>query len=230
MARKHKFEVRPRKEFMMPGKIVTAENPEKAMMDPMGGNKIGSIVIDIAEGRWYLIPQKGYWTRLAVKINEEAVSPFDPDPQRRMAVAKACEKECQIYDKNQTNKYSNFDDQLEQYKKAYAKSKKEAVKEREAFKKEAVTKVAKCLVECTLSESALYNGEKRKSNNSIMTAERLLKEATKLAYASCTPGIEQPNSAMLAVTDARQQLDKTIKINKARGKIAIPENQMEMFA
>lgn len=229
MAKMHKYEVRPRGNFMFQGIIVQARNPELAMLKPLGGNKIGSVVIETTTGDWWLISAKGFWSRPGIAIDNENIHPYDPDPHRRMLFAKICEKECQSIEEIPNMEFSNFTGQLKQYKKIYETSRKKSIAVRKQFKKEAKIKAAECKKECVLADSATYSKEKRKAKAAISTAQKCLQEATKLADASCTPGDTKPNSAMVAVAKAKTELDRTIRINKAYGKNVIPENQVEMF-
>lgn len=214
------YEIRRRGEFMMPGNYVEAENYQMAMMDPKGGNQIDSIVIGYNDGAWWLVSADGSLSRPRVTIPQGTnVHAFDNNPQRRLALAKKCEKFCQSREKNPTLEFADFDRQLSEYEKEYNSLEEDRQIMRKYYEGKSVHIAARCLKDCALAETNTSAGEKDNAGCAMLTANSYRQEAKILAEASRAPGDTKSNSADKAAAEAQKQFEKTTnRIEQFEGK------------
>lgn len=220
MAKLNEYKVYPKGKFMMPCKIVLAINHEMAMRDPMGGNNIDSIVMEIgiAHKEWWLISADGGYSKpIATLSNGQTVGAWETDPSKRILFEKACGTALEESKKNPSLEFADFENELKQYQKTYETSKKESIQNR----KQTIKIVAVCLKDCIVAEMATIDGNGEKAGKAMVHARGMVEEAYKYAQRSQAAGDAQPNTAWVAATHAREQFDKTIKKNRELRKIII---------
>lgn len=202
------YEIRRRGEFMFDGVIIRAANPTLAMLDPKGGNNTDSMIINKSlEGEWFLISKgANHLSNPIVKIDfsvsptrigevgQFIVNPDGHDPQERLALAKACEKEYQHQEKNPTMEFSDFDKQLIEYQKRIS-----------------TKHSARCLKECAVAETEILAEKKISAKWALQLARDLCQSAINYAEASHTRKDTKPNSAEVTAAGAKKQFNQTVK-------------------
>lgn len=215
MAKLKNYEMRPRGEFMLLGKIVQAENQEMAMLDPKGGNKIDCLVLENDdENDWWLITADRGWFKPIVQMNRMVVQPYDPEPLSRLVIAKKCEAICQDNEKNPSVKFTDFDHQLKKYEETKGAMETEYIEIREGNKKEAIKWAAACIKECALAETATIAGKGKKAGEAMNYARSVLEDALGYSADSRAPWDTKPNEAEKAAANAKKQYNKTMKKNR----------------
>lgn len=239
MAKLKYYEIRPRGRHMMNGKMIQAVNAKEAMLK--NGNKIGSMVIDPNGRDWWIVPTINHWVNIVVVAGKETIHPYDLSHKSRLALAKACEIECQRHDKIPTMEYSNFENQTVLYAKEYDKDEKiraenwaelirnDKVKSEklEQLEKKVINKTTECMKECTLAEIATIAGEPAKASAAMSLAESLCKEIKIYAEETHLIWATEPNTAEKAAYNAQIQFDKTSQKIKKFKTETITVNQAE---
>lgn len=210
MAKLTWYEIRPRGEFMMDGRIVHAENHKMARLIPTGNEGIDNVVIQISAGKkskghWWLISAKGYQRKAFAVIGKEVVHPYDSAAKNRMAFAKICEAAFQCREKNPSLEFSDFDNQAKKYKEECTKNRKEYIN---------VELVGVCLKECLIAEAATIAGKRDEAADAIYYVRSKLKEAKILAKETRDPKATKPNTIEKAIAKIQKQIDTTTKKNR----------------
>lgn len=169
MADLKQYEIRERGQFMMPGKLVWAKHHESAMLnpkDPIGDRKNDSIVIEIATcDFWLMLTDAGGGTAATNLISTESIHPYFIASSKRMALAIACEKTCQIDEEILNMEFSDFECQLKQYEKHVRDTQPEYLEKRKEIKRNLDIKFAEQTKELAIAEAEAKQG------NSIKSAE-----------------------------------------------------------
>lgn len=190
------YEIRRRGELMSDGDTVHAETHEMARLIPKGGQDTDWLIIEAEPGKnfgdWYLIAEGGYSQRQNIEIDGQIIHPFDHGPGKRLALAKACEKQFQSIEIIKSTKFANFEEQAKKY-------------EKEPHQKGVIIIVAECMKECAIAETATLNREKRKAKVAISTAKKSLQSAMMYAEKTKSDSIEK------AILQAQEQIDTSIK-------------------
>lgn len=223
MVKLKNYEVRFRGEFMLEGTNVFTLDHQSAMQEAVAmrrkieGFKDTDYVV-IEQGskpynkNWYLISKHNFLQRPHVKLDEKIIHPNDRDPQKRLAFAKACEATCRAFHPIPSSKFSDFNNQLEKYKKIHEAEKKEDliskgsysqrriariekgnkktveakkkdfVKFQKEYENHAIIKAAECQKECALAETAIINREKNAYQTANSNAHNYLSNAHNYLY------------------------------------------------
>lgn len=222
MAQNNKwYEIRPRGQFMIQGRVLLATSFENALLNPDIRSHSDNLIIQSGTGDWCVsswISTLKTRSITAVRASDNnSISPKDSDPRKLLAFAKVCEDICQIGGVDSNIEFTNFEGQLKQY-----------ATEQKRFKeieKKSIVAATECVKECKIAEATIIAGETEKANNAIQIAEKKLIDAKSLTLSSHKLFDFTINSADKALKNAKKQFKKTNKKIEKLQKKAVSTNQ-----